>query len=217
MTAQGCADPRRVRLGTSELRDTGTNELILIARVNEAIKLAIRASEAITLIAVNANLVARRAGDSATGFCVVAGELRRFSHGIAAMMQGWSELIYALVDATANSRNQIRCLNGLRAAGDCSEEARLALALAAETSRQALHATNIGNSEKVIELQRMIVCAQKLRVTGELIARSAMIESAYGGQMRQVLQQIAGDIAASIAELNSHTAEVAHLIGKVNA
>lgn len=206
----------RVRLGLAELRGSGVNELILIARVNEAIKLAIAASEAITLIAVNANLVARRAGKSAAGFCVVAAELRHFSDGIATMMQGWSDLIYALVDATAISRNQIRSLKKLLEASDCSEEARLALMHACEVSRQALHATNIGNSARVIELQRMIVRAQKLRVTGELIARSAMIESAYGGQMRAVLQQIACDIAVSISELNKHTKDVGHLINKVS-
>src|ERR1017187_314980 len=98
----------RMRLGTEELRGGGVSELSLIASMNEAIKHSIAASESITMIAVNANLMSGRAGARAAGFGVVACELRRFSDSMAKTMQGWSGLIYALVQGTARSRNQAR-------------------------------------------------------------------------------------------------------------
>lgn len=206
----------RIRLGVPELRGTGANELILIAAVNEAIKRAISASEAIGMMAVNANLFAGRAGEGAAGFCVVASELRRYSDSTAKTMQGWSTLIHALVDVTATSRNQIRRLKMLQEAEGCSPATQAAIAAACERSWMELKATTERNSALVIELQSMIRRAIKLRVTGEVIARSAKIESAYGGAMQRVLQQIAEGIDASIGNLNLYTQDVGRLIHEVN-
>ena len=211
---QGCA--WRIRLGAPELRGTGANELILIAAVNEAIKQAIRASASIGMMAVNANLFAGRAGEGAAGFCVVASELRRYSDSTAKTMQGWSVLIHALVDVTAMSRNQIRRLKKLQEAQSCSPAAQAAIATACERSWMELKATTERNSALVIELQGMIRRTLKLRVTGEVIARSAKIESAYGGAMQHVLQQIADGIDASIGDLNLYTQDVGRLIHEVN-
>lgn len=206
----------RLRLGTPELRGSGMSELILIAAVNEAIKQSISASENISLIAVNANLVAGRAGNRAAGFCVVAGELRRFSDSMARTMQGWSSLIYALVSETARSRNQIRLLHKLQLTAKYSAKAQAAIELACERSRNALALTNAHNSQRVLELQGLIQRAEKQRVTGEVIARSAMIESAYGGAMRPVLQQIATGIDISIGNLTAYSRNVGRMMNKVN-
>lgn len=213
---ESCTGRPRVRLGTPELRGSGVSELTLIAKVNEAIKQSISASENISLIAVNANLVAGRAGSRAAGFCIVAGELRRFSDSMAKTMQGWSKLIYALVSETARSRNQIRLLHKLQAAGQCSPKAQAAIAAACERSRNELALTNAHNSVRVLELQGLIGRAEKQRVTGEVIARSAMIESAYGGAMRPVLEQIATSIDVSIGNLTAYSRNVGHMMNKVN-
>lgn len=218
MSEQNEADMQlpRVRLGTPEHRGTGVSELTLIAAVNEAIKQTISASESISLIAVNANLMAGRAGSRASGFCVVAGELRRFSDGMAKTMQGWSSLIYDLVRETARSRNQSRYFNLLKAAGSLSDKAQSAIAAARERSLNELRVTTAQNSKRVIELHGLIARAEKQRVTGEVIARSAMIESAYGGTMRPVLQQIAANIDASIGVLNVSGKNVELMMSKVN-
>jgi hypothetical protein len=218
MTKQNEAGMRlpRVRLGTPELRGSGTSELTLIAAVNEAIKQTIFASESISLIAVNANLVAGRAGSRAAGFCVVAGELRRFSDSMARTMQGWSNLIYELVRETARSRNQSRYFNLLKAAGSLSDKAQSAIAAARERSLNELLTATAHNSKRVIELQGLSKRAEKQRVTGEVIARSAMIESAYGGTMRPVLEQIALNIDASIGVLNASGQNVEQMMSKVN-
>jgi methyl-accepting chemotaxis protein len=213
---QSTSNIRRVRLGTIELRNSGKNELTLITSVNEIIKLAITASEAISLISVNANLVAGRAGKGAAGFGVVAGELRRYSERMSGNMQRWSTLIYALVEATANSRNQIRRLIKLEATGRLSPETNLAINDARVRCRRELDDRNERNSVMVRELQSLIRRAQKMRVTGEVIARSSMIESAYGGGMQSVLKQIADAINENVRDLNAYTREVGELIHEVN-
>jgi hypothetical protein len=208
---------RRVRLGSPELRGTGISELTLISAVNESVKQAIRASENISLIAVNANLAAGRSGARAVGFCVVAGELRLFSDRMANTMHGWSSLIYALVQETARSSVQLRSRNKLRETGALSAKAKAALAQALEQSNEAFALAKARKSVRVIELQGLIRRAEKQRVTGEVIARSAMIESAYGGTMQPVLQQIAKSIDASIGNLTSHVRDVGQMTGKVAA
>lgn len=216
MHVSGVRRPR-VRLGTPEMRGTGVSELTLIAAVNEAIKQSIAASESISLIAVNANLVAGRSGTRAAGFCVVAGELRRFSDNMARAMQGWSKLIYELVRETALSRNQIRLLNKLQEAARCSAKAEAAIAASRERSWNELDETTARNSVRVLELQGLISRAEKQRVTGVVIARSAMIESAYGGTMRPVLQQIASNIDASIGHLTAYSRNVGTMMQRVAA
>jgi methyl-accepting chemotaxis protein len=218
MTEQNNSSTRRprVRLGTPELRGTGKTELALIVEVNEAIKTSIAASESISLIAVNANLVAGRAGERASGFCVVAGELRRFSNSMAQTNQGWAKLIFELVRETALNRNQSRYLNLLKATGRCSDKAREAIAGARARSLNELLITTTHNSERVIELQGLINRAAKQRMLGVMIARSAMIESAYGGTLRPVLQQIATSIDASIEILNANGQKVELMMSRVN-
>lgn len=211
------APVRRIRLGTPELRGSGVTELRLISDVNEAIKLSIDASGKIGLLAINANLIAGRAGVRAVGFCVVAGELRRFSDGMANMMQGWSHLIYALVRETARSRNQARRLGKLKAAGRCSEKAREAISASYLRSRDALHVITNENSMRVLELQGMIRRAEKQRITGEVIARSAMIESAYGGTMRSALQQVALDIDEGISSFTLFSSNVGCMMQRAAA
>ncbi|HEX5339155.1 MAG TPA: hypothetical protein VFW53_12025 [Gallionella sp.] len=207
----------RVRLGTPAHRGTGITELRLIAMVNEAIKQAIGASENISLIAVNASLVARRAGSGAEGYCVVAGELRVFSERMAKTMQGWSELIFALVRETARSRNQARYLAKLRATGKYSDKAQQAISAAYMRNRHTLALLTQENSVRVIELQSLIRRTEKQRVTGEVIARSAMIESAYGGEMRVALQQVAKEIDAGIASFTAFSQQVAKQMNEVAA
>lgn len=205
---------RRVRLGTPELRGSGVTELRLIADVNEAIKVAIDASARIGLLAINANLMAGRAGTRAVGFCVVAGELRRFSDSMASAMQGWSKLIYELVRETARSRNHARLLVRLGATARGSEKARAAIDAAHARCMSELGEFTRDNSLRVIALQGMIRRADKQRITGEVISRSAMIESAYGGAMRPVLQQIATEIDDAIRMFTSFSTNVGFMMNK---
>lgn len=202
------SSPRRVRLGTPGMRGTGTHELNLIADVNEQIKQAIHASESINLIAINANLTARRAGSRAAGFCVVAGELRRFSTRMSADMAAWSVVIDGVVRETAQGRKQAHVLYGLQKTAGISPKAQAAIAGACERSRRALDESTERNSERVDRLLGMIQRTEKQHLAGEMIARSAMIEAAYGGALQPVLKQIAETISQSLANFTAFSAQV---------
>ena len=202
----------RVRLGTPEMRGSGKTELSLIASVNETVKEAIAASGNISLIAVNASLVAGRAGDRAAGFCVVAGELRRFSERMAADMSVWSKLIYGVVQETALGRRQAHVMYKLQAAGRMSEKAQSAIAGACARSRTVLDGTTARSSMRVHELLALIQRSEKQHLMGGMIARSALIEASYGGSMQPMLRQIAVTIGESMTRFAEYSEHVGSLM-----
>ncbi len=202
------ASSARVRLGTPEMRGTGVSELSLIAEVSEKIKEAVHASESISLIAINANLTAGRAGGRAAGFCVVASELRRFSERMVADMAAWSNVIYRVVRETAHGRKQAHVLYKLQETAGMTPKARAAIAAASERCRLELGESTQRNSECVIQLLDMIHRTEKQHMTGEMIARSALIEAAYGGSMQPVLRQIAETIGHSLAGFTKFSEQV---------
>ena len=205
---QAMDKPLRVRLGTPEMRGTGKTELSLIAAVNEAVKEAIMVSESIGLIAINASLIAGRAGSRAAGFCVVASELRRFSETMAADMGRWSRLIEDVVNVTATGRRQAHMLYKLQDAARRSDKAQAAIADAYNHGRLTLNATTLQTSVQVKALLDLIQRSEKQHLTGEMIARSAMIEAAYGGSMQGVLRQIATSIGESMARFAEYSEHV---------
>ncbi len=204
----GCIE--RVRLGTPEMRGTGVTELSLIAAVNETVKEAINASERISLIAVNASLVAGRAGDRAAGFCVVAAELKRFSDSMAVDMARWSRLIEGVVHATALGRRQAHRMYKLQATARLSDKAKAAISGACCSSRREVDETTLLTSQRVKDLLDLIDRSEKQHLRGGMIARSALIEAAYGGAMQGVLRQIAetiGDSMVRFAEYSAHISQ----------
>lgn len=199
--------PVRVRLGTPEMRGTGKTELSLIAAVNESVKEAIAVSQSIDLIAINASLIAGRAGSRAAGFCVVATELRRYSESMAADMRRWSNLIEGVVHVTAQGRRQAHILYKLQDTAKRSEKAGAAIAAACEHGRCTLDETTVQTSDEVKALLDLIHRSEKQHLTGGMIARSALIEAAYGGTMEVVLRQIAmsiGDSMVNFAQFSEH-------------
>lgn len=176
----------------------------MIAKMNEDIKHVQRIAEDISLIAVNAMLVARQAGDRAVGFGVVTRELRITSDRMAATMLGLSKLIYQLVLTTARGRSHARRRNSLGTTAKSSAQAGAAIAAACQKSQ-----TDLGDSAKLIkalrhELHGVVNRTGKQCASGMVITRSATIEAAYGGTMQPLLRQIAVRFEASITELTGH-------------
>jgi hypothetical protein len=180
------------------------SELQLIAAANEEIKSVVGAAESISLISVNAILVARQAGGHAVGFGVVARELRMSSERMAATMQGLSSLIGRLVTTTARSRSQTRRLNSLNATGQCSQQAQASISAARQRSQADLSAMAKSVAALRYELGSVIGRTGKQCAVGMVIARSATIEAAYGGAMQAVLRQIAVGVESSISDLSTH-------------
>ena len=180
------------------------SELQLIAAANEEIKSIVGVAENISLISVNAMLVARQAGGHAVGFGVVARELRMNSERMAAAMLGLSSLICRLVVAMARSRNQTRRLSGLNATGRCSQQAQASISVACQRSQADLSAMAKGVAALRHELLSVISRTGKQCAVGMVIARSATIEAAYGAAMQAVLRQIAVGVETSIGQLSTH-------------
>lgn len=180
------------------------SELQLIAAANEEIKSVVGAAESISLISVNAMLVARQAGGNAMGFGVVARELRMSSERMAATMLGLSSLIGRLVMATARSRSQTRRLNSLNVTGRCSQQAQASIHAACRRSQEDLSIVAKSVAALRHELGSVIDRTDKQCAVGMVIARSGTIEAAYGGGMQPVLRQIAVGVEASIGDLSAH-------------
>jgi hypothetical protein len=180
------------------------SELQLIAAANEEIKSVVRVAEKISLMSVNALLVARQTGGHAVGFGVVARELRMSSDRMAAAMLGQSSLIGQLVVATARSRSQTRRVNSLNATGRCSQQAQASISAACQRRQDDLLAVAKGVTTLRHELRNFTVRTSKQCAIGMMIARSAAIEAAYGGAMQAVLHQIAVGVEASFSDLSAH-------------
>ncbi len=174
------------------------NELKIIAEINEEIKRIIDLAEDISLTATNAILIARQAGSNAVGFSVVARELRMFSDKIATAMQELSQLIYQQVSITATKRNRLRSVLKLNQASAHHELAQMRLAAACVRSQ-----SEVDEMENVISgilnaLQIAMKRTVKQCASGMVIARSAGIESAHGGEMTFALRQVAQSVESVV-------------------
>lgn len=180
------------------------SELQMIAKMNEDIKHVQRIAEDVSLIAVNAMLVARQAGDQAVGFGVVTRELRITSDRMAATMLGLSKLIYQLVVTTARGRSHARRRNILGITEKSSAQAAASIAAAWQKSQDDLSDSAKSILALTHELNGVVNRTAKQCASGIVITRSATIEAAYGGTMQPLLRQIAVSFEASIAELTGH-------------
>lgn len=180
------------------------SELQIISKMNEDIKHVQRIAEDVSLIAVNAMLVARQAGDQAVGFGVVTRELRITSDRMAATMLGLSKLIYQLVVTTARGRSHARRRNTLDMTEKSSAQAAASIAAAWQKSQDDLSDSAKSIVALAHELNGVVNRTAKQCASGIVITRSATIEAAYGGTMQPLLRQIAVSFEASIAELTGH-------------
>lgn len=170
------------------------NELKAISEINEEIKRIIDLAEDISLTATNAILVARQAGTNAVGFSVVARELRMFSDKIAVAMQELSKLIYQQVSITAIKRKRLRNVIKLNQASAHHELAKTRLEFACERSQSEVDEMEDVISGILKSLQIAMKRTVKQCASGMVIARSAGIESAHGGEMTLALRQVAQSV-----------------------
>lgn len=170
------------------------NELKVIAKINEEIKRIIELAEEISLAATNAILIARQAGSNAVGFSVVARELRMFSDKIAVAMQALSELIYQQVVITATKQKRLRNVIKLNQASEHSESAKILLETARVSCQKEISEMETAISGILKSLRIAMKRTVKQCASGMVIARSAEIESAHGGEMTVELRQVARSV-----------------------
>lgn len=165
--------------------------------VNETLKEIVLMSRQVELSALNAMLIARRAGASAVGFGVVSGELRQFSRRLESAVHDLTEQLFALVAEMAGIgiRNRRRTMLATAARlADCDH--CLAAAIDGNERRMALQAEAIRQAQT--GLDRLLDQAVKLCGGGQTIARAARIEAVHGNGHAAGLRQVAAEADAVI-------------------
>lgn len=182
-----------------------------VVRANAGIRAVIDMSRRVSLVAINAALVAKQAGTQARGFGVVSRELREFSARLEGQMQALDQLIAQSVMGLAEAAKEHRRVRHLRQAqagsADCGSLERSMMrvdARLAEVSRV--------NASRWLDLGQRLRHILRQCGTGAALARAAKVEAVYGGAfagaLRQVAQEIeesVGDIQATLTQLNRET------------
>jgi hypothetical protein len=162
--------------------------------INESLKQVIEISSQINIVAMNAILIAKRAGPQSAGFRIVAMELRLFSRKIEDLMGFLGGLIFQLVHRVAELRKlekRLSLLSDTMSKNTVSEE-RLA------HSFQQRHTVYIDKKALAQidweQLEKEIFRSLALCSAGSMLSHNGRIEAAYGGSMLADMQQVASRI-----------------------
>lgn len=183
-------------------QDTG-RELRRIVRTNEEIKSVVATAFKISLMAMNAIFLAKRAGQTALGFGVLSNELRRFALDLQKQMSQLREMTYGSVSTVTALVKQARVNRVLERAR--KESTGIGRTLIDEFMRTR-HVLSIARHREQIaalnrRLNQMIADTAQLVELGSVLARSAKIEAAYGGQFSTALMQVSSDFERTIGEI----------------
>ncbi|MDX8400236.1 MAG: hypothetical protein R8K20_08300 [Gallionellaceae bacterium] len=169
--------------------------------VNEEIKKVSNLTFGVNLVALNAMLVAKSAGERSRGFGVVSSELRMFSGKLRETMQTLALRIFDLVNGVAQMQKHSRELDRMRTAEGMiasMHEHMVAPLLRKElVLAQFTQSINKDQDQLLREVRRTL----QLCDWGSSLARSAKIESVYGGEMADTLKQVAAQIEDTIEEI----------------
>lgn len=176
------------------------SDLIRAVRVNEEIKSVLDASRQISIVAINAFLTARQAGERSRGFSVVSRELRALAGKFEGAMATLDEVISGLAADQAQSIRDRRMLGYIEAAVTQPDPHAC---LWPTLERVIAHHNDIDASIAAgwQRLGREVAAVLRLAESGGVLARSAKIEAAYGGEMARVLTQVAEEIEGQIGEI----------------
>lgn len=179
--------------------------LARVVGMNEEIKRVIETAFRVNVMALNAILLARRAGVVARGFGVLSNELREFVHQLEASMRRLQELTSDTVTAVSEDARRRRVQRTLvrtsteLAKVPSARPAVLDAVLSAqnrwtEARRERLTALNQS-------LQLSLSDADQLAQFGAVLARTAKIEAAYGGDFAGSLTEVAAEFGNTIQRI----------------
>ncbi len=170
------------------------SDLALSVSINHGLKQVIEISHQINLVAMNAILVAKRAGQQSSGFKVVAMELRVFSQKMEEMMARLGEMIFRLVKRIADLRKLQKNLSLLgttmKKSPRAAEQLHASHSLKSDQFQQLQEAVEQEWQSLESEVKRSL----NLCSSGAMLSHNARIEAAYGGTMLADMQQVAGRI-----------------------
>lgn len=177
-------------------------ELLRIVRVSEEIKRIVGVTFRINIMALNAILLARRAGNAARGFGVLSSELRVFSIDLRQQMDQLSAQIHALVSAVSLQLGASRrTAQVVRAVDHSADPARWSPILA----RRAADATDLDERRRKVARELRLGTGEVFRLVelGSVLAKSAKIEAAYGGPFAGDLTHVSHEFSLVVEEVQA--------------
>jgi hypothetical protein len=168
-------------------------ELARIVRVNEEIKAIVTTAFKINLMALNAIFLAKRAGEAARGFGVLSNELRRFAQDLTREMTTLREMTANTVSTVTGVVQHKRLNSILDRAIELSPESGNGKALVQRRRGKELHERQSMLRDLDRRLRRSLEDTAQLVELGGVLARSAKIEAAYGGNFSASLMQVSSD------------------------
>lgn len=177
------------------------SELESVALAQEEIKRIFATTEAVSLAATNASLVAKRAGASSVGFAVVARELRFFAERLGRDMHELTSSIFVLIGMVASRMQRSRRMDRLCAACQGGSQAEQYLVETCSRSLEGLHSQQDCIRALSLSLRLAFARAEKQCLMGQAVERAAKIEAAYGCAFQPVLRQIAMEVEGTIEDL----------------
>lgn len=184
-------------------------ELSRIVGINEEIKKVVRVAFQVNLMAINAILTARRAGQAARGFSVISTELRQFSAGLEAAMQSLRRQTCRTVTVLAQQLQQGMHSAVLRRARALRPSPILQEVLDRREREEVAARTEMLGAQGALvkELHQAILLGER----GQVLARSAKIEASCVGEHSHALayvalqfEQTVEQILASLLLLKQH-------------
>lgn len=169
-----------------------------VVEVNLRIRRVIDVAQDVRYSAVNASLMARRAGARAMGFSVVASELRRFSQELEDIMLALGAQLSTLVKVAAALQKKER-EHGLLVSTKESMRGRAAFIDGAiGMARGTLRDLRQQLRENWCRLGAHVRHALRICGTGVALSSSGKIEAVHGQDLRDALAQVAGAIGATV-------------------
>ncbi len=170
-----------------------------MVQINEEIKKVIDLSHGVNLVAINAMLVSKQAGERSRGFGVVSLELRGFSGRLRIAAGVIGDRIFHLIgDSAAMLKNRNELIKLRRAQEEGGKDFMLSALNRKEVSLQHLALAMEQDNE---ELLRQVRRTLQLCGVGTALARCARIEAVYGGSMAATLKQVALEIEVVIDKI----------------
>lgn len=187
--------------GSTDVMSAG-DRLRQMSRANERLKEVLELSYQVGLGAVNASLLARRAGTASQGFRVAAAELGHFSRKMDEVVAVVETAIIEAVNATAGLQKMVHRQKLFQAAVKHSTRER-ELAWAASSGRK------LARNMQSIETGRMqlLVYLNRARIqsgVGRVTARLARLEAVHGGGLAVSM----GDAVLAIEDAVTQIVEI---------
>ena len=193
-----------VKIVTVYLMRSASQELVRAVSIAEGVKQIVAIATRVRSIATNAILLAHRAGDLARGFGVLSRELRGFTEQVTAEMNTLSEVTMELVAEVStlvrqNQRTELlrRARQALGAESDYTDTIGAILKRhAADAGKRAQSITKLHE-----RLDQALIATDRVGQFGTVLARTALIESAYGGEHGPALSGVAREFNQTILQI----------------